>query len=132
MHLLNGGFDSISVPSVPFTMPQPLYVATKLLFWGEETGKKYSTEVDIVPPGNGSPIPRMPAEIEIVQAPDAEHPVSHLGLVTFFDLTFSVVGLYWVRQLVEGEVVKAIPLLIETLTESQTEKSYGYGGRERT
>jgi hypothetical protein len=123
LHLLNSGFDSLSGP-FPGIMPVPLYVAGKLLFWKEETGKRYGTAVDLVAP-DGRVVVSIDKDIDVAATADPQRPVSHSGLVTFMGVNFETLGHYKVRQLVDGEVVKVIPLFIERATEPATENPHG-------
>ena len=123
LHLLNSGFDSLS-GYFPGIMPVPLYVASKLLFWKEETGKRYATSIDIIAPDD-SVVATVDGDIEVGPTTDPQRPVCHSGLVTFMGINFHTLGMYKVRQLVNGKVAKVIPLFIEGATITDTESPDG-------
>jgi hypothetical protein len=110
LHLLNAGFDALEGP-FPGVMPIPIYVALKFICGKEDTSESYDVRCDIISP-DGSRVATQGEKIVIGIKAASDLPRSHDSLLTFLGVLVPQLGLYEVRLVVNGDLLKTIPLHI--------------------
>ncbi|MFA5974818.1 MAG: hypothetical protein WC859_01460 [Elusimicrobiota bacterium] len=119
LFVLGGAFDTIHVPAFPATHPV-LAVVVRLLLGPHDLDRKQNLEILLLD-ADAHHIASAKGELVVPKSPDSPQGWKQTVMLPlrFFNVPFQQPGHYSIEILVEGNMVKAIPLRVIQTPKSQ-------------
>jgi hypothetical protein len=112
LFVLGGAFDTIHVPAFPATHPV-LAVVLRLLLGPIDLDRKHDLEILLLD-ADGRHVASAQGELMVPKSPDAPQGWKQAVILPlrFFNVPFQQTGHYSIEIVVDGSMVKAIPLRV--------------------